>query len=70
MERVFEVVVILGDVLRDDVGSGARGYHDRLQAPGPRFKSKHDLADIAGDDGVDVIFGRGALERAHRFRGG
>ena len=70
MERVFEIVVVLGDVLRDHVGGGAGRDHHGLQAAGPRLERQHDLADVARDHRVDVILVDGALERAHRFRGG
>src|ERR1019366_1898981 len=52
------------------ITGGARRDPHRLEASGPRLESKHDLADIARDDGVDVILIRCPLERAHRFRGG
>ena len=68
MEGVFEIVVVLGDVLGDDVGRGAGRDHHRLQPAGPRLERQHDLADIAGDDRVDVVLVDGALEGAHRFR--
>ena len=48
MERVFEVVVVLGDVLRDYIGGGAGSDHHGLEAAGPRFQRENDLADIAG----------------------
>ena len=70
VEGVFEVVVILGDVLRDDVGGGAGRHHHGLQAAGPGLERQHDLADVAGDHRVDVILVGGALERAHGLGGG
>ena len=70
MECVFKIIVVLGNVLRDDVGSGARRYHHRLETASPRLKRENDFADIAGDDRIDMILGRGALKRAHGFRGG
>ena len=70
VERIFEMLVILGDILGDDVGGGARRHHHRLQASGPRLERQHDLADVAGDDGIDVILVHRPLEGANQFRGG
>ena len=68
MERVFEVVVVLGDVLRDYIGGGAGSDHHGLEAASPRFQRENDLADIAGNHRIDVILGSGALEGANGFR--
>ena len=67
VERVFVVLVVLGDVLRDDVGRRAGRDEDGLEASGPRFERQHHLADVAADHRIDVILIDGALERAHRL---
>ena len=70
VEHVFEVVVILGDVLSDDVRGRARRHRHHFQPSGPRFERQDDLADVARDHRVDVILRGGALEGAHRLGGG
>ncbi len=70
MENVFEVVVVLRNVLRDDIGRSARCDHHGLQASAPRLKRKNHLADVARDHGIDVILVHGALESADQLGGG
>ena len=71
VERVFVVLVILGDVLRDHVGRRAGRDEDGLEASRPRFERQHDLADVTADHRIDMILVDRALERANGLgRGG
>ncbi len=70
MEGVFEIAVILGDVLGNDVGCRARCDHHGLQASAPRLKRKNHLADVARNHRIDVVLVHRALESANQLGGG
>src|SRR3954451_21732962 len=70
MEGIFVFLIIVVNAFADLVGRGTRGDEGSFQARSPRVKSQHDLADIAGDDDVDLVIVHGALEGADGIRGG
>ncbi len=70
VERVFVVLVILGDVLGDDVGGGARRDQYGLEPGRPGLQRQHDFADIARDHGIDLVLADCPLEGADRFGSG
>jgi len=65
VEDVFHAIVIVMDTLGNLVAGPARRDHWHFQSSGPGFQRQHDLADVAGDDGRDLVLLRGALEGAH-----
>ena len=71
VEGVFEMVVVVVDMLGDLVAGRAGGDERHVQPRRPRLDRQHDLADIAADDRDHLVLAHGALEGAHRVgRGG
>src|SRR6202030_1573956 len=68
VEGVFVLVVVVMDRLGDLVGGGAGRDQRHLQPRRPRLQRQHDFADVAGDDGADLVVADGALESAYRIR--
>src|SRR6185369_6110997 len=56
----------LADFVRGCAGRDER----RLQARGPRLQRQHYLADVACDDGVDLVLVDRALKCTYRVRRG
>ena len=70
MESVLVVGVVVVDVLGDIRRGRARRDEYLVQARRPRLDRQRYLADIAADDGVDLVLVDRALEGAHRVGGG
>jgi hypothetical protein len=66
VERVLVMVVVVVDGLGDQIAGGAGRDERHVQPRRPGLERQHHLADIAADDGDDLVLADGALEGAHR----